>query len=138
MPLSGGGEDSLEMVFLKGKDVMSANRGLDSHRWRPIRRRHAVDPEGEVGGGLREKEKTNVCVLSFDTGGGYDPGLLLVLVKDVRICIDIAVDDLEPGLVGDAISVSERGRAGIWVARHDMEWGGDEGRDGAGGVGGWG
>jgi hypothetical protein len=92
-------------------------------------------PEGQVGGGLGKRETTNICILSFNTGGGYDPSLLLVLVEDMRISIDVAVDDPEPGLVCDAISVSERGRAGIWVTRHDMEWGGDEGRDGAEGVG---
>lgn len=89
--------------------------------------------EGRGERGSRKKEKTNVCVLSFDTSGRYNPGLLLILVEDVRISVDVAMDDLEPRLVGDAISVSECGRAGIWVARHDMEWGADEGRDGAGG-----
>lgn len=83
------------------------------------------------------KEKTNICVLGFDTSGGYDPGLLLVLVEDVRISIDIALDDLEPGLVGDAVSVSESGRAGIRVSGHGMGWGADEGRNGAGDVGRW-
>jgi hypothetical protein len=83
------------------------------------------------------KEKTNIRILGFDTSGGYDPGLLLVLVEDMRISIDIALNDLEPGLVGDAVSVSESGRAGIWVARHDMEWAADEGRNGAGGGGRW-
>jgi len=87
---------------------------------------------------LRRKEKTNICIFSFDTSGGYDPGLLLVLIEDVRISVDVAVDDLEPGLVGDAVSVSECGGTGIWVARHDMEWGADEGGDGAEGVGRWG
>jgi len=87
---------------------------------------------------LRRKEKTNICILSFDTSGGYDPGLLLILVEDVRISVDVAVDDLEPCLVGDAVSVSECGWTGIWVARHDMEWGADERGDGAGDVGRWG
>ena len=90
-------------------------------------------PEGQGGEGLRGKEKTNICVFGFDTSGRYDPGLLLILVEDVRVSIDIAVDDLKPGLVGDAVSVSESGRTGIWVARHDMERGADEGEDGAGG-----
>ena len=81
------------------------------------------------------KEETNICVLSFDTGGRYDSGLLLVLVENMRISVDVAVDDLESGLVGDAVSVSERGGTGIWVARHDMERGADEGGDGAGDVG---
>ena len=116
---------------------MSANRGLESHGWRPIRRRHAQLPRGRSKEGWGEKEKTNVCILSFDTGGGYDPGLLLVLVEDMRISVDVALDDFEPGLVRDAISISECGRTGIWVARHDMEWGGDEGRGGAEGVGCW-
>ena len=95
-------------------------------------------PEGQVERGSRNKGKTNICVFSFDTGGGYNPGLFLVLVEDMRISVDIPVNDLESGLVGDAISVSECGRAGIWVARHDMEWGADEGRDGTEGVGRWG
>lgn len=94
--------------------------------------------QGRVEGGLRRKETTNICILGFDTSGGYDPGLLLILVEDVRVGVDVAVDDLEPGLVGDAVSVSECGRTGIWVARHDMEWGADEGGDGAAGVGRWG
>ena len=87
---------------------------------------------------LRRKEETNICIFSFNTSSRHDPGLLLVLVEDMRISVDVAVDDLEPGLVGDAISVSECGRTGIWVARHDMEWGADEGEDGAAGVGRWG
>ena len=87
---------------------------------------------------MKRKEKTNVCIFSFDASGGYDPGLLLVLVENMRIGVDVAVDDLEPGLVGDAVSVSECGRTGIWVARHDMEWGADEGEDGAADVGRWG
>ena len=94
-------------------------------------------PEGWVERGLEKGEKTNVCILGFDTGGGYDPGLLFVLVEDMRISVDIALNDPEPGLVCDAISVSESGRAGIWVARHDMEWGEDKGRGGAEGVGRW-
>lgn len=89
-------------------------------------------------GESRRKEETNVCVLGFDTSGRYDPGLLFVFVENMGISVDVAVDDLEPGLVGDAISVSERGRTGIWVTRHDMEWGADEGGDGAKGVGRWG
>ena len=94
-------------------------------------------PEWRGEGGLGKREKTNICIFGFDTCGRYDPGLLLVFVEDMRVCVDITVDDPEPGLVGDAISVSESGRAGIWVARHDMEWGADEGRDGAEGVGRW-
>jgi hypothetical protein len=92
------------------------------------------------GGGRRagEEGKTNICIFGLNASGGYDPGLLLVLVEDVWIGVDVAVDDLEPGLVGDAVSVSEGGGTGIWVARHDMEWGADEGGDGAGGVGRWG
>jgi len=88
-----------------------------------------------VEGELRREEKTNICILSFDTSGRYDPGLLFVLVENMRIGVDVAMDDLEPGLVGDAISVSESGRSGIWIARHDMERGADEGEDGAEGVG---
>jgi hypothetical protein len=76
---------------------------------------------------LGRKGKTNVCILGFDTSSGYDPGLLLILVEDMGIGVDVAVDDLEPGLVGDTVSVSECGGTGIWVARHDMEWGADEG-----------
>ena len=76
---------------------------------------------------MGRREKTNICILGFDTSGGHDPGLLLVFVKDMRISINVAVDDLEPGLVGDPVSVSESGGTGIWVARHDMEWGADEG-----------
>jgi hypothetical protein len=86
---------------------------------------------------LRRKEKTNICILSFDTSSGYNPGLFLILVEDMRIGVDVAVNDLEPGLVGDAVSVSESGRTGIWVARHDMEWGVDEGEHGTAGVGRW-
>ena len=41
VPLGSSREYSLEMVFLKRKNVMSANRGLDSHERQPIRRRHA-------------------------------------------------------------------------------------------------
>lgn len=95
-------------------------------------------PEGQVEPELRRKEETNVCILSFNTSGGYDPGLLLVFVEDMGISVDVSVNDLEPGFVGDAISVSECGWTGIWVARHDMEWGEDKGGDGVAGVGRWG
>ena len=84
---------------------------------------------------MRREEETNICIFGFNTSSGYDPGLLLVLVENMRIGIDVSVDDPEPGLVGDAISVSECGRAGIWITRHDMERGTDEGGDGAAGVG---
>jgi hypothetical protein len=123
------------MVFLK-KEIMLCQQTAD---WIPTGGSQSGGDtrrsRGAGGRGLRRREKTNVCILSFDTSGGYDPGLLLVLVEDVRISVDIAVDDLEPGLVGDAVSVSKCGRAGIWVARHDMERGTDEGGDGAEGVG---
>jgi len=115
------------MVFLKKeKDYVSKPRiGFPLAAANQEETRAA--PEGQVARELRRKEKTNICILSFNTGGGYNPGLLLILVEDVRIGVDVAVDDLEPGLVGDAVSVSECGWTGIWVARHDMEWGADEG-----------
>ena len=106
---------------------MSANRGLESHGWQPIRMRHAPPPRGRSKMGCRRKKKTNICVLGLDTSCGYDPGLLFVLIKDMRISVDVTMDNSEPCLVGNAIPVSERRRTGIWVARHDMEWRADEG-----------
>ena len=125
------------MVFLKRKLCYVSKPRIGFPRAAANQKETRAAPEGASGRGLGRREKTNICIVSFDTSGRYDPGLLLILVEDMRIGVDVAVDDLEPGLVGDAVSVSEGGRTGIRIARHDMEWGGGEGRDGAEGVGRW-
>jgi len=125
-------------MFLKGKECYVSKPRIGFPRAAANQEETRGAPEGQVEVGLRRKEETNICILSFNASSRYDPGLLLVLVENMRIGVDVAVDDLEPGLVGDAVSVSECGRTGIWVARHDMEWGAEEGGDGAAGVGCWG
>ena len=68
-----------------------------------------------------EKQRsTHICVLSVDASGRYDPRTLFVLIDGKRICVDVALDDLETGLVCNAIAVSEGRVASILVSRHDM------------------
>ena len=71
---------------------------------------------------------THICVLSIDAGRRDHPRPFLILIEYDRVGFDVALEDLETGLVRDSVAVSEREVARVLVARHIMSRsGGEEG-----------
>ena len=59
-------------------------------------------------------------IVGIDTCSGFINSTVVVLTDDDRVGVDRAVDDLEAGLVRDALAVAESGRLCLFIARHGL------------------
>ena len=71
----------------------------------------------------KNSENTHVCVLSVDASSRDNPGLLLIFIEDNRVGIDALLEDLEAGLVGDAVAVAKGRGACMLSSGHKTEAG---------------
>jgi hypothetical protein len=63
----------------------------------------------------------HIGILCVNSSGGYDPGLLLILVERQGVRIKATVDDVKSGFVCDTITVAKGGGAGVVCTGHIME-----------------
>jgi len=68
-----------------------------------------------------QKIWAHIGILCVDTSGGYDPGLLLILVERQGVRIEATVDDVKSGFVCDTIAVAKGRGAGVVCTGHIME-----------------
>jgi len=63
---------------------------------------------------------THRSIVGIDTCSGLVNATVVVLADDDGVGVDRAVDDLEAGLVRDALAVAECGRFRLFIARHGL------------------
>lgn len=108
--------------------IMSANSCAKAweSRAQPMKTRHtwwcnkAAQASSETSSTSRKQQSTHICILSVNSSGRHDPRSLFIFIDGEWICVDVALDDLETGLVCDTIAVAEGRVASILVSRHDM------------------
>lgn len=59
-------------------------------------------------------------IIGIDTCGRLVDATVVVLADDDGVGVNGAVDDLEAGLVCDALAVAECGRFRLFIARHGL------------------
>ena len=70
---------------------------------------------------FEQKKRAHIGILCVNTSGGYDPGLLLILVECQGVRIEVTVDDVKSGFVCDTITVAKGRGAGVVCTGHIME-----------------
>jgi hypothetical protein len=65
--------------------------------------------------------RAHIGIFCINTSGGYDPGLLLVLIERQGVRIEVAMDDVESSFVCNTITVAKGGGAGVVCTGHIME-----------------
>jgi hypothetical protein len=80
----------------------------------------ATQQEGTKGVFWR-KIRAHIGILCINTGGGYDPGLLLVLIEHQGVRIEATMNDVESGFVCDTVTIAKGRGAGVVCTGHVME-----------------